>query len=240
MEALRRLGVFALAAASSTAKLLVAQQSPTVPQPPSVVTAGAGEVRLPPDWATVSFALQTRDQTAARAAALNRERLQRLVDTLGTLISTGDSVRVVALGIGPAENFERGEIVGYDAIAQIEVTLRNLDRLPGILDAAFAGGATSNYRGVEFKSDRAGEASRQALIQAFEDARHQAEALAQAADMTLGPLIEITTQPRLMADFPPRGFQSGVVTSSAASVTPSDVIIRATVQVSWRLQARGP
>jgi hypothetical protein len=199
-----------------------------------VVATGSGEVTLAPDWAIVSFSLVTRDQSAAQASARNRTLLAKLTDTLSRAIGPRDSVRVVALDISPAENYDDREIVGYDAGAWVEVVLRNLDRLAAVLDAAFGAGATTTRNGVEFKSDRAEAAKREALAEAFEDARLQAEALARAAGLTLGPVVQVTTQPTW--DGPMPMAQAISVTMTATSVTPSDVVVRASVQARWRLR----
>lgn len=154
-----------------------------------------------------------------QASTANRARLEQLVDTLSRLMGPRDSVRVQALSIRPAEKYQEREIVGYDPGAVIEVTLRNLEQLPAIFDAAFANGATISPSGVRFRSDRADVAMDDALGHAFADARRQAGALAEVAGMSLGPIVEITTQPRL-AGFRVQDVRLGV---AAASVTPSDV-----------------
>jgi uncharacterized protein YggE len=235
MRTLRWLPMLAFAGVSAPGALLAQKPSP-VESTTVVLTAGTGEITLPPDWATVVLSLDTRDSSAARASATNRRRLQQLVDTLNRTVGPGDSVRIIALDISPAENYERREIVGYDAGARVEVTLRNLDRLAAVLDAAFARGATTTRNGVDFKSDHAEAAKRQALAQAFDDARLKAQALAQAAGLVLGPLLHVTTEP---GEAGYRGPALGAisVTVQNTSLTPSNVVVQAYVQASWRLRA---
>jgi len=225
------LAVSSTAAGSIAAQTTSAAESTTV-----VVTAGRGEVTLPPDWAIVSLSLESREQSASQAAAVNRQRLESLMDTLVRTIGARDSVRLVGLDISSSYDYERGELIGYDAAARVEVRLRNLDRLALILDAAFAAGAMTTRDGVEFKSDRAEAARREALAQAFADARLQAEALAEASGLTLGPLVQVTTQRAMGYDAPEIGAIS--VTSTNTSLTPSDVVVWASVQASWRLRDR--
>ena len=226
------LAVTAAATGPIAAQTTSAAESTTV-----VVTAGTGEVTLPPDWAIVSLSLESREQSAAQAAAANRQRLESLMDTLIRTAGTRDSVRLVGLDISSAYDYERDELIGYDAGARVEVRLRNLDRLALILDAAFATGAMTTRDGVEFKSDRADAAKREALAQAFADARLQAEALAEAAGLKLGPLVQVTTQRGVPGyDGPSLGAIS--VTATNTSLTPSDVVVRALVQASWRLRDR--
>jgi uncharacterized protein YggE len=227
-------GLLALAVDAVAMSGLSAQG--TDAQSPTIVTVGVSEVRLPPDWATIAFSLETRGQSAAQASSANRERLEQLVDTLNRLAGPRDSVRVQALSIRTAENYQEREIVGYDAVAVIEVTLRNLTQLPAMLDAAFANGATTTLGDVRFRSDRADAATAEALGKAFADARRQAEALAHAAAVDLGSIVEISTQPR------PRVFMEQDVRFGVApaSITPSDVLVRASVEVRWRIQGTQP
>jgi uncharacterized protein YggE len=235
MRSPRWLPILPLAVGLSAPGHLLAQKPSAVESTTVVLTAGTAQVTLPPDWATVVLSLETRDSSAARASATNGRRLQQLVDTLNRTIGPGDSVRITSLDISSAEDYERRQIVGYDAGARVEVTLRNLDRLASVLDAAFARGATTTRDGVEFKSNRAEAAKRQALAQAFGDARLKAEALAQAAGLTLGPLVHVTTEPSESAY---RGPALGAITVTvqSTSLTPSNVVVQAYVQASWRLR----
>jgi len=232
---LLRGSLVAIALTFAAASPIAAQKTSTAESTTVVVTAGRGEITLPPDWAIVSLSLETREQSAAQAAAVNRQRLEHLVDTLTRTTGTGDSVRLVGLDISSAYDYERSEFIGYDAGARVEVRLRNLDRLALILDAAFAAGAMTTRHGVEFKSDRAEAAKRDALAQAYADARLQAEALADAAGLTLGALVQVTTA-RGMPGYEAPEIGAISVTVTNTSLTPSDVMVQAFVQVTWRLR----
>ncbi|MGE5287805.1 MAG: SIMPL domain-containing protein [Micromonosporaceae bacterium] len=238
---LHSVGLYVLAPLISAP--LAAQTPPSVESTTVVVTAGRGEVRLPPDYARIKFAVASREASAAAASAANARRLEHLVDTLKRSVGPHDSVQVVTLNVGTAEDWQQRQIVGYDARASVVVTLRDLTRLQRVLDVGFADGVTlSSQDGVTFWSDRARAARQQALAQAFDDARSQAEALAHAAGLTLGPLVQVTTQfdePRGAATSA-LGAETAIVRSGAISLSTSDVMVLAAVQVSWRLRPRAP
>jgi uncharacterized protein YggE len=84
----RRFRVASLVLGSAVAATLVAQQPAPSAQggpPPAITATGQGEVRIPPDRATVVIAVETHGASAAAATADNARRVKAALDTVRAL-----------------------------------------------------------------------------------------------------------------------------------------------------------
>jgi uncharacterized protein len=146
----------------------------------------------------------------------------------------------MGLVVGP-----NAELVGqfrrptdYTARTEVRVTVRRLPDISGVIDAVLSAGA-QEMAGVQYFSDRADEAGRDALRQAFNKARASAEALAAAAGRRLGELTWMSTN--VTPNFGYMGEYSEPVFMSSGRpmrIAPREVIVRTSVQVQWRLEPR--
>ena len=75
-------------------------------------------------------------------------------------------------------------LTGYELANSVEVTVRDLSRLAGVIDGALEAGATSLDR-LEFRVDDPAPAEREARIRAMAAARARADVLAEAAGLTI-------------------------------------------------------
>jgi uncharacterized protein YggE len=170
-----------------------AQSSSIVQQPqPQIVVSASGEVRVKPDRADISFAVETRAQTAAAAAAENARRQKAVMDALRAQIGAEDALSTVGYNVMVDERYDGNErrVLGYIARNTVMLSTRLLDRVGALIDQALASGANVVH-GLSFSYSRADEARRQALADALSKARADADALARAAGGSLGSLIEI-------------------------------------------------
>ncbi len=217
---------------AGAAPSLAAQESPTV------VTSGQGAIALAPDHAEVHFTVETRARSAVEAAAENDGKVATLLDQLATLGEALDSVEVVAVSVMATENYQRREIVGYQASATVLAHLRDLSRLAGLYDIALVSGVTRLGQ-IQFLSDSTEPARAAAIKAAFAAARADAMALAEAAGSELGQIVTVRVDgPAVM----PRRGVAQMATLEAADAgrisvapDPQDVMVNATVTVTWRL-----
>ncbi|MDH4105562.1 MAG: SIMPL domain-containing protein, partial [Gammaproteobacteria bacterium] len=89
------------------------------------------------------------------------------------------------------EATRRQVLQGYMVSRQIEVEVRDLERLGTLLEKAVSAGA-NQVGGAQLDSSKRKELERQALTLAVEDARLNADTLAQAAGMKLGPVQSLS------------------------------------------------
>lgn len=216
-----------------------------------LITTGRGEARVAPDRATVELAIETRSAEVAEARRLNARKeaavLARL-RALGVPASDMTTVAYLAGGDWDESTRERDNL----ARSVLRVALRRPEQVGGVVDSALAAGAT-RVVSIEFASSRAGEARRTALASAIAEARADAEAMARAAGGTLGPLVELTSEPSERdreQDDPFEGLVgiqrrlmqsvlSGTMPGAFGSpITPTDVLVTVTVRARWLLSTR--
>ena len=206
---------------------------------PEIVASGVGRVMAMPDRATIDLMVETRAETAAEAGAENAKKQRAVLDTLRRLGFGADEVSTTRYAVNADMRYsgERGQqLVGYVARNTVRVSVRDLDRLPEIIDGALAAGA-NNIGGIEYRSTRQRELEMQALDSAVANARARAEVLARAAGGRLGPMFELTTE------LGGRGIAGGVAfadsmrrVEQSTPITPGQLTISAVVLGRWRFE----
>lgn len=175
---------------------LLAQQ-PSDAERTITVTA-TGTVEREPEQAVVTLAVETLAPTADEASAQNAEQTEALIDALEALGISDDLIRTVGYGLHPEYDREArpesGEprIVGYRAVNRVRITIDPVTRTGAVIDAGIEAGA-NRVQGIAFQL-RDPEAARiDALQEALDRARTEAEALAAAAAQRLGLLLAVST-----------------------------------------------
>lgn len=207
----------------------------------SIVTADAtGRVELAADHAQLTLGVVIQAPTPTLATQKMDARFRALTDTLVVLGFSEDSLPTARYYLAPSHDRRDAaeQIVGYTASAAVRLTIRDLPRIPSVIEAALAAGATE-VSGLQFAAtdERAAldEALRRALVQATRDAR----VLAEAAGGQLGDPIEISTSESarpLTAPAAYLGAERGLDLS--APLTPGAIIVEARVMGRWELVKR--
>lgn len=204
---------------------------------PYVEAIGTGQVRLPPDRATVMVGIQTRAPSAAAASAASGKLQRAVLDTLRAIGFGEAAVRTRDFDVTPEMRRANGRMVrsGYVARLTMAVQLSSLERIGEVLDAALARGATSAGN-VEYSLSNADSAQQAALGKAVANAQRQATAIASALGGSLGQVIMTTTR----GDGDGRevlGYGVGAegdAFGTGPSIKPAEITVEATVVVRWR------
>jgi uncharacterized protein YggE len=166
-----------------------------------ITVTGTGDMRATPDRAGLSFGVQSNGATAAEALAANSAELRRLIDALKAAGVEAKDLKTEHLDVSPRYDVDKvANQRGYSANSSLMVSDQPLDRasrLSGVAVAAGADTVSGPSLSVADREDR----YRRALERAFDDARAKAEALAAAADVSLGEVTAMVegSQP---GDFP--------------------------------------
>jgi uncharacterized protein YggE len=188
--------VGALAAAVALSPMAVGAQFSPRPDPvrPVLTVSASAEVELVPDRAMLGVAVETRGRTAAEAASANARLQTAVIDAIKAAGVPAAQLRTAALSVNPEYQYPEGggrpTIVGYQASNRVTVEMRDLSRIGAVLDAALAKGATS-VDGPRFSASDPSAARKAALELAVRKARGEAEAIAGAAGVRLGGVLEI-------------------------------------------------
>lgn len=193
--ALRRaLAVLVLGAAAPTMPL--GAQSAAEPRPHLIVVAQA-ELEVPPDRAQLSIAVETRGRTSQAAAAENARIQTAVLDAIRRAGVASGQLRTQSMMVTPEYEYPREggrpTVTGYQARNSVVVTARDISRVGAIIDAALSAGAT-NVNGPNFSLSNADSARREALDGAVRKAVADAAVMARAAGLSLGEVLELTSE----------------------------------------------
>ena len=242
------LTAFALAwPATAPAQQIVPPSAEVVP---TISLSATGTVRRAPDQAIVSLAVETRASTARQAAQQNAQKMDAVVRALRDVGIPADRIQTESYNLNPDYQYVQpapgrpGEqrLVGYVASNQVRVQVDSIPRVGATVDAAITAGA-NRANGINFQLRDPDAARRDALKLAMAAAHRDAQALAEAAGQSLGPLLHVSTgveQPRPL--FAMRAEMAGAVAAPAppTPVEPGQLEITATVTVVYRLGTGAP
>lgn len=166
---------------------------------PSIRVSGIGLARVAADEAQVVFAVETFATTAREAGRENARIMDRVLAALEEAGVPRDELETRGYSLYPEyTRDERGSegaeprIRGYRAINQVVATTRDLDGVGGLIDAALGAGA-NRMDAISFRATDTEAARAAALREAVAVARADAETMAAALGVTLGPVVDATT-----------------------------------------------
>ncbi|HEX6589672.1 MAG TPA: SIMPL domain-containing protein [Longimicrobiales bacterium] len=222
----------------------------SAPPPTRIVVSSMGTASRAPEQAVINLAIETAARTAQEAAEQNAETMDRIVAALRRLDIPEDRVRTTAYNMYPEYRHYDGrdpemarrqpEIIGYRVMNQVMVTVDGAARAGAVIDAALGAGA-NRVDGLGFQLRDTEAVRAEALREAMQKARAEAQLLAEAAGLTLGPPIEISTSYGYMPPPPPMPMMMardmvGVAAAAPTPVQPGQVEIMANVNVVYSAQ----
>jgi uncharacterized protein YggE len=166
----------------------------TAPQRTITVT-GSGKTSLTPDIAYISIGEHTENKDAAEAVAANNSQTQKVLEALKSFNIDPKDIQTTNFSIYPRQDYDQeGKPTGITFVVDntVYVTLRDIEKIGDLLDAAVKAGANS-ISGIQFDVENKTEALSAAREAAVADAQAQAEELAQAAGVGLGPVQSINS-----------------------------------------------
>lgn len=221
-----------------------------VPAPPARLhVTGSAQVSRPPDRATLVLGVETRAEGAEAAASENTRVMEAVVAALSELGIPESRMRTRQLALRP--DYRRGpgdeepRISAYQASNFVSLDLEDVESVGRVMDVAVRAGA-NQVQGVYLGLEDSQEAYEEALALAAARARSKAEALAVALGVELGPMVEVVeggAQPPVRRiespPVPQPGPEPGAIRlrglSVSAPVSPGEVDVQASVQITWEL-----
>lgn len=188
-----KLKALAMAAMVGLGTLSQALQAAEVPEGPHVVTSGTSSVDATPDIATLAIEVSVSSKDPAQAKKQVDERAAQYFDFLQKNNIDKKDISAANLRTQPEYDYlKTGESVlkGYRAVRQVQVTLRQLNKLNELLDGALKSGL-NEIRAVELGVAKPDVYREQARQKAIENATQQAASLAKGFNAKLGPVYSI-------------------------------------------------
>ena len=181
--------VMALAALVSLGAVSV--QANELPNGPHIVTSGTASVDAVPDVATLAIEVNVAAKDAASAKKQADDRVAQYLSFLEQNGVAKKDISSANLRTQPDYDYQNGKSIlkGYRAVRTVEVTVRQLDKLNGLLDGALKAGL-NEIRSVSLGVAQP-EKYKDEARKAIDDAIHQAQQLASGFKSKLGPVYSV-------------------------------------------------
>ena len=167
-------------------------------RPRTVSVTGQGEVTAEPDLAHVVLGVEARRPALAEARTEVAAAVERLLALTKSLGIDPRLVNATRMQVQPEYRWNEKDrqrvLLGYFVSRQVQVELRNLEQLGTLLERAVDAGANQVSDPV-LDSTRRKDLERDAMTRAVQDARQNAETLARAAGVKLGPVRVLSATP---------------------------------------------
>jgi uncharacterized protein len=212
------------------------------PMPHVIAVSGEAEEQVAPDQATLSISLVNKNMDLAKAKQENDAMVERVVVIARDFKIPRSKIATSSLYISPEYNYDsnarKPQFMGYTVNRSLRITMDELEIHERVL-SALVDAKVDQVGGVEF-----GLADREAhmekvRIKAMENARAKAQTLAKAANVKLGPVINISTtgMPLMPPPMPMmRAMSADMMEKSVAPSLPGMVTLHETVQVTFGLE----
>lgn len=165
-------------------------QSGTLTGGDGITVVGSGSADVVPDVADWSFGVQSQAATASEALSANAAAMKDVLAALRAAGIAKADLRTDQVSLYPETSNDGSTVTGYTATSSVTATVRHLDKAGAIVDAAVAAGANQTY-GPSLRPSDTDAQYREAVDEAFDDARTRAEAIAAKAGVTLGAPVAI-------------------------------------------------
>ena len=165
----------------------------------TISISGHGEVQVVPDMADISLGVSATAPTAAEALAANTTAMTALMGEITKSGIDAKDVQTNNFSVNPhmeydPQNQKPPRVTGYDVSNAVTVTVRKIETLGPLLDAAITAGS-NQVNSISFRSSKTDEALDAARKAAVQDARRKAALYAEAAGISLGNIITISEGP---------------------------------------------
>ena len=160
--------------------------------PPSTITVtGAGTVSSAPQVTVWSFGATAHADAASGAFAAASSTMRKVIEALKAQGIAADDMQTQEVSLMVQVSDDGTKTIGYAASTSAQVTVRAIDKVGAVVDAAVAAGAT-DVGGPSFDVAGRDELYRRALGAAVDDATAKARVLAAKAGVTLGRIASLT------------------------------------------------
>jgi len=212
--------------------VVAATLTPALAAEKLITVTGEATVAVAPEAAVIRIGVTSQDKTAREASDANARQMTAVLAAIkGNGVAERD-IQTSRLSLQPQYDPNKAgpaHLTGFQATNQVTVRVRDIDKLPALLDRAIAAGA-NEMSGIEFIVLEQSKLLDRARDDAVADARRKAELYAKAAGAKLGRVVAITEEGSAP---PPRPMQA--MRSGAVPIAPGEQTLKAIVTVSYEL-----
>jgi uncharacterized protein YggE len=198
-----------------------------------ITVTGEATVAVAPEAALIRIGVSSLDKTARDASDANSKQMTAVIAAIKNDGIAERDIQTSRLSLQPQYDASKAgpaRLTGFQATNQITVRIRDIEKLPAVLDRAIAAGA-NEMSGIEFVVPEQSKLLDRAREDAVADAHRKAELFARAAGAKLGHVVAITEE----GSTPPiRPMQMSRV-GAQVPIAPGEQNLKAVVTISYEL-----
>lgn len=203
----------------------------------TIIVSGTGRVAVEPDVADLRLGVAIARPTVAEARSAAATAMTSILAAIEAAGVARRDTRTTLLSVQPRYDYRDGQapsLVGYDLANVVEVTVRDLAALGGVIDGALGAGSTS-LDGLTFRVEDPSAAEKTARTAAVEQAQSRAEVLAAAADVRLAGVSDIVEGGSPPAWPMPKAARLTMAADASTPIEAGVTEIAVTVTVTFRI-----
>jgi len=206
-----------------------------------ITMAGHGTVSVAPDMAVITTSVVSTGRNAAEVLSDNNAALAAVIDAIKAEGVEARDIQTRGFGIFPRYDHSkpsegRPQITGYEVRNGVEVNVRDLSRLGGLLTLVVDSGANA-VDAIRFEVSDPDEKLDEARRKAVAAARQKAEVFSAAAGVELGAIVSISeTGTGLPEPVTMRAEGLMMAKSAPVPVEAGEETIGASVTIRWALK----
>lgn len=158
----------------------------------TVTASGTGQVSAVPDEAVMWFGVSERAKDAKSALDGASKKAEAISAELKKQGVAAEDIQTAGVNVYPQYGRDGNDVTGFEASVNYTATVTDIERLGEIITALANAGA-QNVSGPSFGISEDASYRRDAIKKAVDDARMQAEEMADAADKSVGDVVSITS-----------------------------------------------
>jgi len=206
----------------------------------TISVSGTGTAKVEPDRATLQMSISVRAATVQEAQDEAAEVSRKVLALTDELDIDRDRVDTTGVNIRPDYRYDRNnntqQLIGYFADRRIAIDLHDLDKLPATIEGSVDAGVNQVSPPALYSSKRR-DAYREALSNAVEDARRNAEHVAKSLGAKLGPVMDVNAGGHTPSPRPQMNVRAMAMADGAAeeSYNAADLTYNANISVVFEL-----
>jgi len=161
----------------------------------SISVTAESVVSVQPDQVQLDIGVVTQATQSQAASTQNAKQLDAVLTALRKALGPAAEIRTVSYTLNPVYHYPRDEgepkVTGYNATNIVRVTLDDLAKIGNAIDTATQAGA-NNIQRIQFLLKDETVSRKQALREAVQKARSEADTLAAALSMRVARVISVT------------------------------------------------
>jgi uncharacterized protein YggE len=208
----------------------------------TISVSSTGEVTVLPDVGYISLGIETKDADVKEAEEDNSKIMNSIMEALKEFDIADEDIKTVGYNIYPQyEEYNDEKPTAYAVYNTIEVTVKNLEDMSDIIDAAINAGA-NRTNSIRFDVLDREESYNEALKNAVENARGRAEVLADASGLKIVGVVTVnegsSSSQYYYADTLSYAKAESADGGYSPSISSGDMEISASVSVTFEVVAK--